>query len=40
MSLKSDANFEENDKNLVNFNLSTWKSQNFEFWLAPFVQSI
>ena len=44
--LKSDAKFEEkpicclkNDKNLVNFDPSTQKSQKFAFWLAPFVQS-
>ena len=38
MTLKSDAKFEEkliccvkNDKNLVNFDLSTWNSQNLHF---------
>ena len=36
MTLKSDAKFEEkliceNDKNLVNFDLSTRNSQNFHF---------
>ena len=46
MTLKSDAKFEEklvicfkNNKNLVDFDLSTRNSQNFH-WLVPFVQSI
>ena len=41
------AKFEEklilsfkNDKNLVNFDLSTKKSKKFALWLVPFVQSI
>ena len=29
----------KNDKNLVNFDLSAQKSQNFALWLVPFVQS-
>ena len=44
---KSGAKFEEklifcfkNDKNLVNFDLSTKKSKKFALWLVPFVQSI
>ena len=47
MILKSDAKFEEkpiccfkNDKNLVNFDLSTQKSPKFALWLVPFMQSI
>ena len=47
MTLKREAKFEEkliccfkNDKNLVNFDLSTQKSQKYAFWLAPFVKSI
>ena len=30
----------KNDKNLVNFDLSTKKPKNFALWLVPFVQSI
>ena len=30
----------KNDKNLVNFDPSTWKSKQFALWLVPFVQSI
>ena len=44
MILKSDAKFEEklifcfkNDKNLVNFDLSTEKSKKSALWLVPFV---
>ena len=47
MTLKSDVEFKEkliccfkNDKNLVNFYLSTEKSQKFVLWLLPFMQSI
>ena len=47
MTPKSGAKFEEklifcfkNDKNLVNFDLSTKKSKKFALWLVPFVQSI
>ena len=45
--LKSGAKFEEklifcfeNDKNLVNFDLSTKNSKKFSLWLVPFVQSM
>ena len=44
---ESGAKFEEklifcfkNDKNLLNFDLSTKKSKKFALWLVPFVQSI
>ena len=47
MTLTSDVEFEEkliccfkNEKNLVNFDSSTWKSRQFPLWLVPFVQSI
>ena len=47
MTLKIDAKFEEkliccfkNDKNLVNFDPSTQKSQIFVLSLVPIVQSI
>ena len=47
MTLKIDAEFEEkliccfkNDKNLVNFDPTTQKSQKFAFSLVPIVQSI
>ena len=47
MPLKSDAKFEEkltccfrNDKNDVNFDTSTQKSQKFALSLVPIVQSI
>ena len=47
MILKIDAKFEEkpicsfkNDKNLVNFDPTTQKSQEFALSLVPFVQSI
>ena len=30
----------KNDKNLVNFDLSTKKFKKFALWLVPFVQSI
>ena len=47
MPLKIDAKFEEkliccfkNDKNLVNFDPSTQKSQKFALSLVPIVQSI
>ena len=46
MTLKNDAKFEEkscccfkNDKNLVNFDPSTQKSQKCVLRLVPFVQS-
>ena len=46
MTLESNAKFEEkpicrfqDDKNLVNFDLSTQKSQIFALRLVPFVQS-
>ena len=45
--MKSDGTFREkliccfkNNKNLVNFDPSTQKSQNIAFSLVPFVQSI
>ena len=47
MILKSDAKFEEkqiccfkNDKNLVNFDLSTQKSKKFALWLVSFIESV
>ena len=47
MKLKTDAKFEQkltscfkNDKNLVNFDLSTQNSQKSALRLVPFVQSI
>ena len=47
MTLNIDAKFEEklnccfkNDKNLVKFEPSTQKSQNFALLLVPIVQSI
>ena len=47
MKLKSNAEFEEkliccfkNDKNVVNFDLSTRNSQNFHFDWCLFLQSI
>ena len=47
ITLKNDIKFEENsicclkkDKNLVNFDASTQKSQIFALWLVNFVQGI
>ena len=46
MTLKRDVKIEEklicfnNDKNLVNFDPSTQKSQKFALSLVPFVRSI
>ena len=48
MTLKSDTKFGEEStcrfkidkRNLKNFDLSTWKSQNFSLYWAPFEQNI
>ena len=48
MKMKNDAKFEEEltchfkigMRNLMNFDLSTWKSHKFSFSCAPFEESI
>ena len=47
MTMKNDAKFEEeltchfkiDMRNLINFDLSTWKSQNFHFTVKPVLKT-